>query len=163
MKKYIFTLWFCLILNSTFAQEEEILGWNYSEIFIITRGLATNETIRYKFEGTGTIWTKPDTNPPSNYTITTSLNLSNYPPTNQYETGNTAINSPIFQIGGFNFIGGNNQVDPYAMDSFGYGLYKFGIVNGNTSFYLSYKDNRYRNYYNTPEYTGSSTRYLDKI
>lgn len=129
-----------------FAQDEGFLGWNYFEIFIITRGLSSSQTIRYKMEAQSVVWTKPDTNPPSNYSITNTLNLAYYPPLSQSETWNTLTNTSIFAVGGFNFIGGNNQVDPYPMESYGYGLYKVSTIDGTAYFYIDYRDNRYRNY-----------------
>jgi len=123
-----------------------LLGWNFSEIFIITRGLTFSQTIRYKKESKSIVWTKPDSNPPSDYSITDTLNQAYYPPLWQSETWNTIENTSIFGVGGFNFIGGDNQVDPYAMDSYGYGIYKVSIFDETAYFYIDYRDNRYRNY-----------------
>lgn len=129
--------------------EEEEVGWNYSEIFIITRGLDINQTIRYKMESISTVWTKPDTDPPSDYSITEELNIAYYPPIAEAATGNTQLNSSLFNVGGFNFIGGNNQLHPYPMDSYGYGVYKISNPIENIYFYIDYRDNRYRTYYNS--------------
>jgi len=109
--------------------------------------------MRYKMEAQGTVWTKPDTNPPSAYSITDTLDVAYYPPLIQAATWNTPTNSSMFEVGGYNFAGtGNHSTSDtmdYPMDSFGFGLYRVSTLNEETYFYIDYRDNRYRNYIET--------------
>lgn len=67
---------FCLVITiSIFPQER---GWNYSEIFMITRGLDANQSIRYKMEAVSIVWF--NNNPGYPYFITSAFNEAYYPP-----------------------------------------------------------------------------------
>jgi len=130
-----------------FGQATEPLGWDYSEIFMITRGLPVGDSLRYSLNALATVYTKNENT--LVYAISDTLSTAFYPPIMQLEAWNTSNDSSINKVGGYNFCGTTNTYFAYSMDTFGYGSYKFNIFNlpNRSYFYIDYRDNLYRYYF----------------